>query len=258
MSVKWLLSIRRLQTIFREARHVKAILEFSVGETEFILGALISLVSLAGDDGKPEFTFYHKSLIDFLEDPDRSGELYVDRGSTLNPFLRDRFYQVLKSVYSPASLLAAMQCTDLVTDRGPQVTLPSNSLDAFLEGFCMQLPAYLAHNFKYDPSDVVWWTAHVVDENMFTLTFWDVHKHVSTNRSRSLAPWVIFANLTHQCQWYRCQPACKVWRKGIVRVCRAKGWHVPALMESLRDRFQQVNCNDEDWPDKYPLRPPSG
>lgn len=101
LSATWLLAIGDLsRTAFIAASwYIKALLESTPGEAEVRLGNLTSILSSPSDEGTEDllFTFYHKSLFDFLEDPVRSGELYVNRSSVLSPFLADRHYQVLKS-----------------------------------------------------------------------------------------------------------------------------------------------------------------
>lgn len=81
--------------------YIKALLETSAGEMERRLGNLASVVGFSSNDGETRFVFYHKSLLDFLESPGRSGasELCIDPGSVLRPFLDDRYYQVLKSMF---------------------------------------------------------------------------------------------------------------------------------------------------------------
>jgi hypothetical protein len=78
--------------------HFRYILESYPGELEHVLGALTSLVGLVDEDGDSTFHFYHKSLLDFLGNPQRSSDLYLSEES-LDHFTRNRYYQTLQGAY---------------------------------------------------------------------------------------------------------------------------------------------------------------
>ncbi|RXW18846.1 hypothetical protein EST38_g7015 [Candolleomyces aberdarensis] len=61
-------------------------------EAEHLLGNLHSLIQIPSpsDQVTTKYNFYHKSLIDFLDDPDRCGKLYVDWGD-VKAFLWGKF-----------------------------------------------------------------------------------------------------------------------------------------------------------------------
>jgi hypothetical protein len=75
----------------------KYLLESYPEEAVHVLGTLQSLVSPVDENGEPGFRVYHKSLYDFLGDPQRSSDLHVDEES-LHHFARDRYYQTLQGV----------------------------------------------------------------------------------------------------------------------------------------------------------------
>ena len=78
--------------------HLKYVLESYPGETYHVLGTLTSLVGLVDKDGDPDFRFYHKSLVDFLQSPQRSSDLHVNYG-LLHQFRKERYYQTLRGAY---------------------------------------------------------------------------------------------------------------------------------------------------------------
>lgn len=161
LSVTWICTIDFLMHGHgdtAEPWYIKGLLESSPRESELRLDCLSSLVGLP-NTAEPRFTFYHKSLLDFLEDRERSAQFYVEK-SDLKQFLLDRYYQILKSAYSPAFVLTAFNA-DFGTARGSQVYLPPDLLDTFLEAFCRARAYLWMPNFTYDSSDVEWWTAHV-------------------------------------------------------------------------------------------------
>ncbi|KAJ2928735.1 hypothetical protein H1R20_g8423, partial [Candolleomyces eurysporus] len=100
------LSIRWIQTISWYSTHEdNSILNLSVAsninlllqtdpdgnEAEHLLGNLHSLIKIPPSDQVPaRYDFYHKSLIDFLEDSHRCGKLYV-KWADIQTFVWDRF-----------------------------------------------------------------------------------------------------------------------------------------------------------------------
>ncbi|RXW19596.1 hypothetical protein EST38_g6258 [Candolleomyces aberdarensis] len=76
----------------RHASHVNVLLQTESGEAEHLLGALHSLVRIPppSDQDTTQYNIYHKSFTDFLKDPNRCGDLFVD-DSDIGVFLWDRF-----------------------------------------------------------------------------------------------------------------------------------------------------------------------
>ncbi|TEB19449.1 hypothetical protein FA13DRAFT_370346 [Coprinellus micaceus] len=98
LAIKWILAIDRLR---REApcppAIVKDYLESAAGETQFLLGRLNSLVHVSKRNSDlPLFHLHHQSLLDFLADPRRSGDLYVGEDK-VEEFLRGCWENILKS-----------------------------------------------------------------------------------------------------------------------------------------------------------------
>ncbi|KAJ3546456.1 hypothetical protein NMY22_g2042 [Coprinellus aureogranulatus] len=220
LSAKWLLAIRQMKASSGfEPWGVDVFFVSSPGETEFRLGRLASLIGLMNDKGEIDFAFYHKSLFDFLDDPDRSGGLHVDQ-SAIYQFINHRYDQILRN-------------------RGPQVPLSSARLDKFLDVFCLYLPLVFtsASRCRRDPGDVDWW-----------LTTLEIHYKTGDEVAQ------MFEAVHQDCHWYRCFPACKVWRNGIVRYCKKKGWRVPTSLERFQDRFPKTRHSYHNA--SSPLRPP--
>ncbi|KAJ3506530.1 hypothetical protein NMY22_g17219 [Coprinellus aureogranulatus] len=153
LSVMWILALTGSDSgaLFRSNSpwYQKAILESSPGQTEVVLGRLTALVGLIDDLGQPKFTFYHKSLTDFLEDKDRSGNLHLEQKEVVE-FLDDRYYQVLKN-------------------RGPQGYRPPD-IQEFHRDFCSGLWNWINPNRQYDASNVEWWMT-LLDDPVKTLQF---------------------------------------------------------------------------------------
>ncbi|KAJ3546457.1 hypothetical protein NMY22_g2043 [Coprinellus aureogranulatus] len=224
LSAKWLRGLEALTNHAWEPWFIQALLESDPGEMKLRLCNLTSFVTLPCEDGEKGFTFHHKSLFDFLKDPNRSGELYVK----VEPFIHGRFYQVLKN-------------------RGPQVPMPAGLFNEFCTLFSERAGMYLRDpdfNIPYDASDVDWWMSHIDLDSFLgswevAWSFRDVHSH-------------------HACRWYRCRQTCRVWRKAIMRNCKAKGWRVPTSFELLRERLGPKYWYAYDYlsDPNSPLRPP--
>ncbi|TEB27796.1 hypothetical protein FA13DRAFT_1776319 [Coprinellus micaceus] len=219
LSVKWLSFIHDYNTNVEELRlYLKPLLESYPGQTEYVLGTLTSLVGFVDAEGEPYFRFYHKSLLDFLEDPRRSSDLHVSRES-LNHFVMDLYHQILGR--------RPLANADPLTNPPSQV---------FLNKFCTFLGGYLDPYRRYTSADVEWWLANL---------------HTLTKDFREIP--LMFGDIHKKCKWYRCLPGCCVWRKGIVRYCREHGWRVPSAKETLRDRFKNFRFSAVSTQD-YPLR----
>ena len=68
--------------------------ETSTGEAQLVLGALPSLIQIPRSMGE-SYTFYHKSFLDFLEDPRRC-KSFADLGEQdILPWICERFGRIL-------------------------------------------------------------------------------------------------------------------------------------------------------------------
>jgi hypothetical protein len=95
---KWIHFANSQRYSWSSPLHLKYILESYPGETEHVMGTLTSLVELVDENREPSFHFYHKSLLDFLRDPQRSSDLHVN-GESSYRFMEDRYYRTLQGVY---------------------------------------------------------------------------------------------------------------------------------------------------------------
>ena len=98
LAVKWISTILTYDNHEEIPWYLIALLETFPGETGYLLGPLSSLIRTVREDGEPDFHSYHKSLSDFVEDPQRSGDLYVPDAQA-NSFQSGRYSAVLKSGY---------------------------------------------------------------------------------------------------------------------------------------------------------------
>jgi hypothetical protein len=163
-------------------------LESYPGETEHVLGTLTSLVRLVDENAEPSFHFYHKSLLDFLKDPQRSADLVVNYQS-LALFLKERYYQTLQGVYW-YEIFNLAPYAEANAARGPRSKATDQSTDLlslqFFGLFCYYLPYYVEQDRKYTSGDVEWWLLHLDESNWeegIPRMFSSVHRQVSDNCS---------------------------------------------------------------------------
>ncbi|KAJ2917560.1 hypothetical protein MD484_g2876, partial [Candolleomyces efflorescens] len=109
LSVYWIRAINMLSRwasfiSCRQAAHVNLLLQTENGEAEHLLGALHSLVRIPppNDQTKSQYSFYHKSLLDFLNDDNRCGDLFLEE-SDIGVLLWDRFIRTCTSEFGSAS-----------------------------------------------------------------------------------------------------------------------------------------------------------
>ncbi|TEB40221.1 hypothetical protein FA13DRAFT_1784811 [Coprinellus micaceus] len=160
-----------LQTSPNPARlGYKVFLESFPGEMEYLLSPLVSLVCIVGKNGEPDFHFYHKSLSDFLKDPQRCGAFHIPEHG-IAEHINDRYIEVFKN-------------------KGPQGLTPHEEvLDRTLQDFCINLSHILdlPHKKQYDASHVDWWLSHLPPrqaEDAARRAFVNVHQ----NRQRGVFP----------------------------------------------------------------------
>ncbi|KAJ2936573.1 hypothetical protein H1R20_g524, partial [Candolleomyces eurysporus] len=95
LSVRWIHAINTITYLqWASAFNVNVLLQTDPesNEAEHLLGTLHSLIQIPphSDQTKTKYGFYHKSLLDFLEDSGRCGKLYVERSET-SMFIWDAF-----------------------------------------------------------------------------------------------------------------------------------------------------------------------
>ncbi|KAJ2929879.1 hypothetical protein H1R20_g7201, partial [Candolleomyces eurysporus] len=169
LSVRWILAVQ-WTTIGKEASasNVTMLLQTDSesDEVEHLLGNLHSLIRIPSpsDWATTQYDFYHKSLFDFLDDPDRCGKLYVE-SSQIWAFIWDRFIQAC------------------ATGCNPQVAYPENFLKLLTSlPRHTNLPAGIAHSkVILTPASAHWWVtlaiAHQHDKSLWEMLK-DVHRLV--------------------------------------------------------------------------------
>ncbi|KAJ3518348.1 hypothetical protein NMY22_g13725 [Coprinellus aureogranulatus] len=163
------------------------------------------------------YTFYHRSFLDYLEDPTRCGAAFPEvDGMKVERWIWERFSRVLLS-------------------HGPQVPTHGALLAIFVHYFfdLFHREAEISNGrMRIDPetfsqSDPAWWLHHIPNP-----TGDEQPQHVVWKQ--------LFFHIVHQnCRGFLpCHPGCKRWRKGISRLpskeWRTKGWGPFTL---LLDRF---------------------
>ncbi|RXW11809.1 hypothetical protein EST38_g14046 [Candolleomyces aberdarensis] len=95
LSVRWIRSIQELNRVrssYASNIHLLLQMDPESNEAEHLLGNLHSLIRVPplSKQAAAEYSFYHKSLFDFLRDSDRCGKLHIQYEEALG-FLWDRF-----------------------------------------------------------------------------------------------------------------------------------------------------------------------
>ncbi|TEB28482.1 hypothetical protein FA13DRAFT_1793954 [Coprinellus micaceus] len=152
----------------------KALLESFPGETRYLLGSLTSLICTNSNEGQI-FSLYHQTLVDFLGDRGRSGDLHVSKADVVK-FNKDRCHSILKN-------------------RGPAegtISRPGD-LDDFIHLFCKDMALFIdpSRELHYDSGDVDWWWANIFPghrEARVLDVFIKVHRKVSCVQSEISPP----------------------------------------------------------------------
>jgi hypothetical protein len=192
LAVKWLRSLKyhgaRITSHANLHMYFRSVLESYPGQTEYILGNLASLVGLVDGHGEPRFHFYHKSLIDFLEDPHRSSDLYADVRS-VNRFIADRYYRVLQGVYLLHGFAKLASYTETNAARGPEPSTANPSTAPPSQDFVGAFSVFLCHfidpHHRYTLGDVEWWLANLQEHqlNSIPAMFAVIHRKVGGHSS---------------------------------------------------------------------------
>jgi hypothetical protein len=186
-AAKWIRFINNQRDALRDALYLQCMLESYTGETEHVLGTLTSLVGLVDENGKPGFHFYHKSLLDFLGDPHRSFDLYINKES-LDHFTKDRYYQTLRGVYWD-HIFNLVPYADTDAARGPQSKAPDSPTrpsPLFSTDFCFILVHFIDPDLRYTSEDVEWWLSTFREprrEKDIPWMFSSIHRQVGNHFS---------------------------------------------------------------------------
>ncbi|KAJ3514413.1 hypothetical protein NMY22_g14736 [Coprinellus aureogranulatus] len=233
LTVKWLRAINRSPGL--PALFWRQFLASSEDEVDSAFQGLNSLVYIPpSDDHEAPYGFYHQSLMDFLEDGSRSRNIPSNPVEDFSQFVQKRFIETLKH-------------------KGPPIdNLAGEEKEAFISSFlsaveCLHPTYDEAHLFsKHDlmSCDMGWWMDRLIGETCC--------KPSTINRS--------FQFIHSPCPWYRCTKACKHWRKGILSVCKDRGWDTPSRAVLIRNRFTRVitiaNRGLVGYPTEVHFRPP--
>jgi hypothetical protein len=88
LSVGWLRAVHFLSSTKKvPASFVDRFLESQSGDVERLLGNLHSILSAPQDKDRFHYRFYHLSFPEFLNDPERAKEFYVDDQAWVNFFI---------------------------------------------------------------------------------------------------------------------------------------------------------------------------
>ncbi|RXW20126.1 hypothetical protein EST38_g5723 [Candolleomyces aberdarensis] len=170
LSIRWIHIIKQLNnSMFSPASNIRLLLQTDPesSEAEHLFGNLHSLIRVPprSNQATAGYGFYHKSLLDFLQDPDRCGSLYVG-SSELSVFIWDRFTR------------ACVRVCDTTRFSYPQT----------FHQFLFNIPVFLnmsegiAHSSVLPtPASVDWWVSSAISENGGThlwKMFWSVHRSV--------------------------------------------------------------------------------
>ncbi|KAJ2928675.1 hypothetical protein H1R20_g8419, partial [Candolleomyces eurysporus] len=97
LSIRWIRAISWMSIVGASALNVNMLLQTDPesNEAEHLLGNLHSLIQIPPSDrATAGYNFYHRSLLDFLRDPDRCGEWSLD---DISEFIWDRFIRACTS-----------------------------------------------------------------------------------------------------------------------------------------------------------------
>ncbi|RXW15965.1 hypothetical protein EST38_g9896 [Candolleomyces aberdarensis] len=141
-SVRWIRSIMEfnaLQSVGSYASNIHLLLQPDPesNEAEHLLGNLHSLIRIPppSDQATTKYDFYHKSLFDFLNNPDRCGKLYVE-SSEIEVFVCDAFVRACAS--------ELLRRPVFIPGKLPQMPgQPSKRLTIELVGRKLQGPSYV-------------------------------------------------------------------------------------------------------------------
>ncbi|KAJ2935938.1 hypothetical protein H1R20_g1152, partial [Candolleomyces eurysporus] len=178
---------------------VNLLLQTDNGDAEYVLGDLHSLIDVPpSDDLETPYRPHHKSLYDFLGSEDRCRPIYVGE-MQCTEFLWGRFF-------------------DICSHNGLPASRPLDQQKFLQFFFNLEMPYIwqFPSRLNFAPSSVDWWASGCV-----------LHSEDGI--------WQMFIRVHQECHWYRCSPACKIWRNSILRHCKKADWeeHVCHTISSI-------------------------
>lgn len=217
VALNWLCAIESDHLKQCPAAFIRQFLSSSSWEEEFHLANLASLISIPElDDNSSPYAMYHQAFKNLLSDKARYNNLIAElrkdsegKHPTAEPptrtmFLMGRYMAILKN-------------------KGPNISVSVSEREAFLTifaGLVHQFEASIAQlspekaffqSSDYLTCDAEWWTQTLLDrlDDSAPEAIQNMHK-----------------NIHRGCTWPVHTPACKHWRAGIVKGCKARGWSV--------------------------------
>ncbi|KAF6757319.1 hypothetical protein DFP72DRAFT_890837 [Ephemerocybe angulata] len=257
LSMKWIRAIHTLTTQGLggssdsqqgvQAWLVRLILELTPGEEARALSSLSPIMNLPDpDDDVKCYSFYNKSFITFIEDPDRCLDLHISE-EDVKDFIANRYFQTLaegkhiesldallkkhkqyragQSPYRPSSY-TAFHCNRDVRPKqwydgeGPKFLVASTLAFSSKEAFMAAESDMMACNVKrWVKTNSALETGGHSEETAFVVMFHFVHKWCSRG-------------------WFGgCLPACKHWRKEMIAARRDEERKVPRQLDLLLNRL---------------------
>jgi hypothetical protein len=258
LSVLWIRSIHKLNNIrYSYASNIELLLrtdpETPSSEVQHLLGNLHSLIRAPhpGNQSIIQYAFYHRSLFDFLDDPDRCRELYVEKRE-IDVLIWDGFIRVCASEFASALPFGSLlkNETDVIPFEGGRDNR-SPYPESFLS-FLARLPFAISVDLssthtRPTPASADWWVLLAISRKVggsLWQIFRGVHYSVRAvlNPSKPQTETQSSFVLCPQCSWYRCKPACRIWSRAILRRLGSATWVAPGMWwpdrgNSQRSRF---------------------
>jgi hypothetical protein len=141
MTIRWLKTYRWLDFMdphktFCTAWFFNRLFESAAGEADIMVGCLPSLMRVPPqDDRVGDYTFYHKSIFDFLEDPKRSSAFPAEGVDMSEAWTKQRIVRTLSCTYS---LSIFQHELTMFSGKGPEAPYLRKATDvSSLPGFSM-------------------------------------------------------------------------------------------------------------------------
>ncbi|KAJ3522597.1 hypothetical protein NMY22_g11825 [Coprinellus aureogranulatus] len=219
-------AVRWISVFNRQSQHsalfFKRLLQEYSGQADYILENLTSLIRVPSPKHpNSHYGLYHKSLIDFFEDPRRCGQAFhAAYAQADDELLKPSIQRVFKRRRSVMSL-TNQQHGEFISE--------------FMKSF--NLRDYITWTVRDDPRSLDLWTMHLAI----------LHFIASFSYHRSpfeVAPdhvLELFDYFHHkECDWreglvVHCTANCVHWRSRILQSCKVYGWRVPGATALIRD-----------------------
>ncbi|KAJ3548637.1 hypothetical protein NMY22_g1185 [Coprinellus aureogranulatus] len=223
-SVRLVGALRQLHNSPLPPSFVRLLLEEEHGQVDYLLENLVSLLSIPPpeDDSSP-FEMYHKSFLDYLNDPARCGR-------ELWEAFRDGLHGVI-----------GRRCVQIFKAKSPISTLADFQWQAFIRRYLGLWYLFWPPQFQLPECDVCWWV------QTLDATFSDLPEKAGHGMG------ALFSTAHAHCDRGKgligCTQLCKRWRGDIFTACQALGWRVPNSTILLLERmFYEAGAPSSYWP----------